>query len=63
MRNLIHRTRDPEVDIGILTTYKEDDLMVRGLRAGPRICLLNDTGRETQFHTIRPDRPLGERFN
>jgi NarL family two-component system response regulator YdfI len=39
--------------IVILTTYNEDELMIRGLRAGARGFLLKDTGRETLFHTIR----------
>lgn len=43
----------PEMAIVILTTYNEDELMMRGLRAGARGFLLKDTGRETLFHTIR----------
>ena len=43
----------PEMAIVILTTYNEDDLMMRGLQAGARGFLLKDTGRETLFHTIR----------
>ena len=43
----------PEVAVVILTTYNEDDLMVRGLRAGARGFLLKDTGRETLFNAIR----------
>jgi two-component system, NarL family, response regulator YdfI len=39
--------------IVILTTYNEDDLMLRGLRAGARSYLLKDTDRETLFNTIR----------
>ena len=46
-------TQWPEVAIVILTTYNEDDLMMRGLQAGARGFLLKDTGRETLFHTIR----------
>jgi NarL family two-component system response regulator YdfI len=42
-----------EMAIVILTTYNEDDLMMRGLQAGARGFLLKDTGRETLFHTIR----------
>ena len=45
--------RWPEMAIVILTTYNEDDLMIRGLQAGARGFLLKDTGRETLFHTIR----------
>ena len=37
----------------ILTTYNEDDLMLRGLRSGARGYLLKDTNRETLFHAIR----------
>jgi NarL family two-component system response regulator YdfI len=45
--------RQPEMAIVILTTYNEDELMMRGLGAGARGFLLKDTGRETLFHTIR----------
>ena len=43
----------PEVAVVILTTFNEDDLMMRGLRAGARGYLLKDTDRETLFNTIR----------
>lgn len=43
----------PQMAVVILTTYNEDELMIRGLRAGARGFLLKDTGRETLFHTIR----------
>lgn len=43
----------PEMAVVILTTYNEDELMIRGLRAGARGFLLKDTGRQTLFHTIR----------
>lgn len=43
----------PAIAIVILTTYNEDDLMLRGLRAGARSFLLKDTDRQTLFHTIR----------
>lgn len=43
----------PDMAIVILTTYNEDDLMLRGLQAGARGFLLKDTGRQTLFHTIR----------
>ena len=43
----------PDIAVVILTTYNEDDLMVRGLRAGARGFLLKDTGRETLFNAIR----------
>jgi len=51
----IERLRDthPHIAVVILTTYNEDDLMVRGLRAGARGYLLKDTDRETLFHAIR----------
>jgi NarL family two-component system response regulator YdfI len=45
--------RWPDMAIVILTTYNEDDLMIRGLGAGARGFLLKDTGRETLFNTIR----------
>jgi NarL family two-component system response regulator YdfI len=47
------RGRDPKAAIVILTTYNEDDLMIRGLRAGARGFLLKDTDRETLFRAIR----------
>jgi NarL family two-component system response regulator YdfI len=37
----------------ILTTFNEDELMLRGLRAGARGFLLKDTGREALFNAIR----------
>ncbi len=43
----------PDIAIVILTTYNEDDLMLRGLQAGARSFLLKDTDRQTLFHTIR----------
>jgi NarL family two-component system response regulator YdfI len=43
----------PEIAVVILTTYNEDDLMRRGLRAGARGYLLKDTDRATLFNTIR----------
>ncbi|MGB4872315.1 MAG: response regulator transcription factor [Candidatus Promineifilaceae bacterium] len=43
----------PDMAIVSLTTYNEDDLMLRGLQAGARGFLLKDTGRQTLFHTIR----------
>ncbi len=47
------RARQPDVAIVILTTYNEDDRMIRGLRAGARGYLLKDTDRETLLNTIR----------
>lgn len=43
----------PRIAVVILTTYNEDDLISRGLRAGARGYLLKDTGREKLFATIR----------
>lgn len=42
-----------QIAVVILTTYNEDDLMVRGLRSGACGYLLKDTDRETLFHAIR----------
>lgn len=47
------RQQMPEVAIIILTTYDEDDLMVRGLQAGARGFLLKDTDRATLLDAIR----------
>jgi NarL family two-component system response regulator YdfI len=47
------RAQQPEIAIVILTTYNEDDRMMRGLRAGARGYLLKDTDRETLLNTIR----------
>ncbi len=47
------RADQPQIAMVILTTYNEDDLMVRGLRAGARGYLLKDTDRETLLNTIR----------
>ena len=43
----------PGVAVVILTTFNEDDLMLRGLRAGARGYLLKDTSREALFNAIR----------
>ena len=43
----------PHIAIVILTTYNEDSLMVRGLRAGACGYLLKDTNRETLFNAIQ----------
>jgi len=37
----------------ILTTFNEDELMLRGLKAGARGYLLKDTDRNALFDTIR----------
>jgi two-component system, NarL family, response regulator YdfI len=43
----------PEIAVVILTTFNEDELMRRGLRAGARGYLLKDTDRQTLFNNIR----------
>jgi NarL family two-component system response regulator YdfI len=43
----------PEIAVVILTTFNEDELMVRGLRAGAKGYLLKDTTREALFESIR----------
>jgi two-component system, NarL family, response regulator YdfI len=43
----------PRVAVVILTTFNEDDLMVRGLKAGAKGYLLKDTSREALFEAIR----------
>jgi NarL family two-component system response regulator YdfI len=45
--------QQPQIAIVILTTFNEDDLMLRGLRAGARGFLLKDTDRQTLFDAIR----------
>src|SRR5512136_1976603 len=47
------RVELPGIAVVILTTFNEDDLMMRGLRAGAKGYLLKDTDRETLFNTIR----------
>ncbi|MCJ7551075.1 MAG: response regulator transcription factor [Anaerolineae bacterium] len=47
------KKRHPEVQVVILTTYDDDDTIVRGLQAGARGYLLKDTPRTTLFETIR----------
>jgi NarL family two-component system response regulator YdfI len=46
-------TEQPEVAVVILTTFNEDELMLRGLQAGARGYLLKDTDRAALFDTIR----------
>lgn len=49
-----HLRKDhPEIAIVILTTYNEDDLMIRALRAGARGYLLKDSSRENLLDAIR----------
>ncbi|MGB8214095.1 MAG: response regulator transcription factor [Anaerolineales bacterium] len=47
------RLEQPEIAVVILTTFNEDDLMMRGLRLGAKGFLLKDTDRETLFNTLR----------
>lgn len=47
------RVEQPEIAVVILTTFNEDDLMLRGLQAGAKGYLLKDTTRETLFNAIR----------
>jgi NarL family two-component system response regulator YdfI len=47
------RSEYPEIAIVILTTYNEDDLMIRGLQAGARGYLLKDSSREILLDTIQ----------
>lgn len=47
------RERWPDVAVVILTTYNEDELMLRGLQAGARGYLLKDTTRQRLFDTLR----------
>ncbi len=47
------QVEQPGIAVVILTTFNEDDLMMRGLRLGAKGYLLKDTDRETLFNTIR----------
>jgi two-component system, NarL family, response regulator YdfI len=47
------RADQPNIAVVILTTFNEDELMLRGLQAGARGYLLKDTDRATLFNTIR----------
>ncbi len=53
------KARAPRVEVVILTTYDDDELIVRGLRAGARAYLLKDSGREALFDAIRAVRGGG----
>ncbi|MDM8152099.1 two component transcriptional regulator, LuxR family [Priestia megaterium] len=46
------RRRTPEIPIVILTTYNEDQLMMKGIEAGAKGYLLKDTGVENLFESI-----------
>ncbi|MBK9206796.1 MAG: response regulator transcription factor [Anaerolineales bacterium] len=49
-----HLRRDhPKIAIVILTTFNEDEMMLRGLQAGARGYLLKDTDRENLLDTIQ----------
>lgn len=41
-----------DIPVIILTTYNEDDLMVKGIQLGAKGYLLKDTGRDDLFRTI-----------
>jgi len=47
------RAEQPQVAVVILTTFNDDDLMLRGMQAGAKGYLLKDTDRETLFNSIR----------
>ena len=47
------QTNYPQIAIVILTTYNEDDLMLRGLQAGAKGFLLKDTSRQALLDTIK----------
>lgn len=47
------RVEQPQISVIILTTFNEDDLMLRGMQAGAKGYLLKDTDRETLFNSIR----------
>ena len=46
------RQDHPQIAIVILTTYNEDDLMIRGLQSGARGYLLKDSSRENLLDAI-----------
>jgi len=47
------RQSKPDISVVILTTFNEDELMLRGLHLGAKGYLLKDTDRESLFDTIR----------
>jgi NarL family two-component system response regulator YdfI len=47
------KAHDAAVEVVILTTYDDDEYIIRGLRAGARGYLLKDTNRGALFETIR----------
>ncbi|PES34775.1 DNA-binding response regulator [Priestia megaterium] len=46
------KEKNSQIPIIILTTYNEDELMVRGLASGAKGYLLKDTSRENLFRTL-----------
>jgi len=48
----ILKDRNCEVPVIILTTYNEDELMIKGLALGAKGYLLKDTSRESLFRSI-----------
>lgn len=46
------RDRNNKTPVIILTTYNEDDLMIKGLSLGAKGYLLKDTSRENLFRTL-----------
>lgn len=48
----LHKSQ-PEIAVVILTTFNEDELMLRGLQAGAKGYLLKDTNRDALFSAIR----------
>lgn len=47
------KARFPQIEIVILTTYDNDEFIVKGLQAGARGYLLKDAGRQALFETVR----------
>ena len=47
------KAHDAEIEVVILTTYDDDEYIIRGLRAGARGYLLKDTDRRALFETVR----------
>lgn len=47
------QTNTPELPVVVLTTFDDDDLIARALRAGARGYLLKDSGREALLNTVR----------
>jgi NarL family two-component system response regulator YdfI len=47
------KARWPHIAVVILTTYNEDELVIRGLRAGAASYVLKEMSGNTLFHTLR----------